>query len=288
MNLRITICAMAALTVAGLILLAGCDGDSPQDPVPTARVQVMLIDAPANSIEELHLRFDRVELARRSAPVQTILEGRELPESVDVVAAGENPVILGTVDLPVGTYTWANLGIDPDAEVNRVVTGDGAVHPLQYTPPRAESANLNRPFRVRAGEDMTLLFDFVAAASITETPAACILEPRIFTHYVERDVQFGSLSGVIREVDGEPLSAPTDQLLGVLLFEHETDALVSLSEVDLNTGEFRIPAILPGRYDVVIQFATCDWQRLGDPVFERDGLTVEPGQERDVEWELDL
>ncbi|MFO8080667.1 MAG: DUF4382 domain-containing protein [Armatimonadota bacterium] len=279
---------MAALSVAGLILMAGCDGDSPEDPVPTARVQVMLIDAPTCRIEELHLRFDRVELARRSAPVQTILEGRHLPESVDVIAAGENPVVLGTVDLPVGTYTWANLGIDPDAEVNRVVTADGAVHPLQYTAPRAENANLNRPFRVRAGEDMTLLFDFLAAASITETPEGCILRPRLVTHYVERGVQFGSVSGIIREVDGEPLRAPADQILGVFLLEEETDAVISLVEVNQDTGEFRIPAILPGRYDLAVQFATSDWERRGEPVFERTGFTVDPGQERNVELELDL
>jgi hypothetical protein len=288
MKLKIAICAVAAVSIIGLVLLAGCDGDSAENPVPTARVQVMLIDAPTCRIEELHLRFDRVELARRSAPVQTILEGRDLPESVDVIAAGENPVILGTVDLPVGTYTWANLGIDPEAEVNRVVTGDGAVHPLQYTPPRAESANLNRPFRVRAGEDMTLLFDFLAAASITETPEGCILRPRLFTHYVERDVQFGSLNGIIREVDDEPLSAPADQVLGIFLLEQETEAVVSLVEVDLDTGEFQIPAILPGRYDLLVQFATFDWQRVGDPLFERNGFVIASGQERNLELDLDL
>ena len=276
MRTKIALCALAAVGAAWVVLLAGCSGDVEESPVPTGQVQVMLVDAPSSRIAELHVRFDAVQLSRGSAPVNTLLDRNDLPGQVDVIAAGEAPVILGTVDLPVGTYRWTNLSIDPSSPVNRVVTEDGVSHPLRYTPPRAETANLVGEFEVREGERKTLLFEFAAAASVRETPDGWVLNPRIFSRYVDRDPQFGELSGTVRWADGRPPVVHRGEVMGV--FVRITDGgagpLVGLAEIDPDTGAFRLPMVLAGRYDVTVQAATADWEPVGEPLFEQRRVNV--------------
>lgn len=289
MKTKVWVFALAIISVVALSILAGCGGDHPEEnPIPTASIQVMLVDAPADRIEELHLQLKSVQLVNHSGPIVEVLGPNDLPDDVEVIGAAETPIILGTVDVPAGTYTFANLQIEPNSPVNRLRTSDGQVHPINYTPPRDQTANLGGTIVIEAGSEMTLLLDFAAAASVRETPNGWVLNPRIFTRYIERGVDFGSLRGVVREIDGEPLVAPPGQILGVFFRDQETGDSIALSEIDGGTGEFQVPTIVPGRYRLKVQFATPDWEPVGQPFVDNIVVRVRPGQDVRTAVDIDL
>ncbi len=285
---RLVMVLAAALIAVGISLLSGCDGDSDPNPVPTGSVQVMLADAPASRIRELHVALEEVTLARKSHATVTVLGPEDLPDDVDVIAAGRNPVILGTVDVPVGRYTYARLGIDADSEINRVVTDDGQVHPVRLEEEAQEGVELISSFTVEADRPMTLLLDFAAAASVRETYDGWVLSPQIFGRYVERGVQFGSISGVVREADGEPLAASVGQRLGVFVRVRGSRQTLAIAEVGCRSGEFLIPQLIPGEYLVSVQPATLDWKPVGEPLIDPTPVTVRAGEEDTPEFTIDL
>lgn len=280
--------AVAVIGAVGLCILSGCGGGSTASPTPAASVQIMLVDAPANRVQEVHVRLNAVEIARRADPVITLLAARDLPEDIDLISAGVNPIVLGTVDIRAGSYTYVRLGIDRDSPVNRVRTDDGTVHPLRVIGDPERNTTLFLPIRVVGGTEMTLLFDFAAAASVRETPDGWVLEPQVFTRYIERGVQFGTLRGVVREVDGEPLTVPPGQVLGVFLRTQEEAQTISLSEVCCTTGEFVVPQLVPGRYRLKVQRATPDWRPLGEPLIDEVAIRLGAGQTVFTEVAVDL
>ncbi|MFW5868100.1 MAG: DUF4382 domain-containing protein [Armatimonadota bacterium] len=287
MKTKAAMCVLAAVAVVGLMIFAGCSGDS-DNPVPTTPVRVMLVDAPAHQIEELHVHFDSVELVRSSAPVQVILDENQLPDDVDVIAAGETPVILGTPNVPVGTYTWSNLGINGDSPVNRVVTQGGVSEPVQYVRPTASTANLARRYQLQAGADVTLLFNFAAAASLRETSEGWVLRPQVFSRFVEGEPTFGELSGVVSEVGGGAPAIPPGGRLGVFLRTESRNELVDIAEVDPATGAFRMPSVLTGSYRVIVQLADLAWGPIGEPLFEDRDVRVGADQVTNLDIEVDL
>jgi len=288
MKTKVGLFVLAIVSVAALGILAGCAGDSELNPVPTGSVQVMVVDAPANDIVELHLRLTSVQLGNRSAPVVEVLGPEELPADLDVIAAGETPVILGTAEVNEGPYTYANLVVDPASPVNRVRTSDGTVHPLTMQQEGVGTANLDVPIRVVAGGEMTLLFDFAAAASVRETINGWVLTPRIFSRGVGMNPQFGAMAGVVTEVDSEPLTSPDQHVLGVFIRD-DGNWTVALAEVDPATGEYRVPKLLPGRYRVTAQMARAtDWKPVGDPLFDQKDVLVTADQDKVVNIEIDL
>ncbi len=280
--------ALVAVTAAACLLLGGCGGDSAPDPTPTASVQIMLVDAPANQISELHVRLNGVQVARRSNETMTLLEARDLPADTDVIAAGNTPVLLGTVDVPEGTYTFARLAIDGASPVNRVRLTDGTEHPIvEVVHQQQLGAQLNGSFQVVAGTNMTLLFDFAAAASVRETANGWVLSPQIFSQYIERGVQFGGLRGVVRERDGAPLIKPADQVLGVFLRDQGTQEVVSLAEVCCLTGEYAMPQLVPGHYRLSVQYATRDWAPVGAPLLDEVVVRITAGSTSTASVEID-
>ncbi len=230
----------------------------------------MLVDAPAAQIRELHVRLSSVQVARRSSETLTLLEARHLPEDTDVIAAGRTPVLLGTVDVPAGTYTFARLLLDPTSPVNRVRLADGTEQPIVKVEDQpALGAQLNGSFIVKAGTNMTLLFDFAAAASVHEGPGGWVLSPQIFSRYIGRGVQFGRLQGIVTEQGAVPGAAPEGQVLGVFLRDQNTREMVSLAEVSGLTGEYTMPNLVPGRYRLSVQYAArSDWALMGAPLVD--------------------
>jgi len=287
MKTKFAICAIVAITAIGLVIFAGCSGDPSETSVPTAPVRVVLVDAPANAVEELHLRFDKVELVRASAPVHVVLDRNDLPADVDVIATADTPMTLGTADVPVGTYTWSNLSIDPNSPANRVVTTGGQVHALQYVPLPAPTAHLARRYVLQAGQEVTLLFNFAAAASVSDDSGAWIVRPQVFSRFVEGPLEFGSLSGVVSEVDGDALRSNAGPKLGVFLRD-DRRALVDIAEIDRETGEFRMPSLLTGQYQVTVQAASAQWEPAGEPLLEMGGVSVTTDNETVLNLDIDL
>jgi hypothetical protein len=160
-------------------------------------------------------------------------------------------------------------------------------HPLLYDPEPGRTSNLVSSFKVQAGEQMTLLFDFAAAASVRETPEGWRLDPQIFTRYVERNPQFATLKGTVQEVDGQPLTAPPLQVLGVFL-RTQDGKYVQFSEVDLETGQVDLRNVLAGTYRMSVQYADLGWVRVGDPLVEGQQIRLPAGRNADVTLNVDL
>lgn len=285
---RIGMVLAAIIVLFGVGLMTGCDGDGDANPVPTAPVRIMLVDAPYDAVQELHVGLESVQLARRSHPRITLLHEAELPDDVDVIATGQNPLILGTVEVPVGEYTFAELQVDADA-ANRVRLADGSEHPLTYEAPTGEGSNLVLPFDVVAGEQKTLLFDFSAAASVREENGNWILRPQIFSQYIESDVQFGSMRGVVREVDGQRVEAPEGLILGVEMRTQGGLRPIARTQVSPDDGVFVLPKIAPDNYTIEVKLFTATWEDVvGDPLLGRVFVRVFPNAQATPQIEIDL
>lgn len=287
MKMKTGLFALAIIGLLGLGVLAGCGGDAEQNPVPTARVQVMLIDAPSSRIAELHVRLKSVQLANMSAPVVELLGEDELPEDIDLVATAETPVILGTGEVNAGSYTYASLVIDEDSPVNRVVTSDGTAHPLHYERSGEDTADIVFPIRLAAGTETTLLFDFSAAASVRETPTGWVLTPQVFAQEVDAPVTFASLQGVVNEVDGDSLELPNNMALGLFIRE-DGGRKVALTEIDPETGAYNFPKLVPARYRITILRVDPDWKPIGSALFDAGDVLVKPGADKTLDIEIDL
>jgi len=259
----------AVVSVLGVVALSGCGGGGGDaGEVPTAPVEIMLVDAPASEIAELHVGIQRVQLMRRAAPQQTVLGADDLPDDIDLIAAGRDPVVLGVVDVPVGHYTSANLEFDREQPTSRVQTEDGTVHPLTVVAPAAPATELLETFHVVENEPMTLLFDVSAAASVrqAEGEGGWVFRPRVYARYIERGVQFGGLRGTVREKDGAPLVTPPSQVLGVFLEDADRRQTMAFAEVCCEDGSFAMPKLVPDRYRLIVQYATTDWNPVGEPL----------------------
>lgn len=287
MKINVGICVLAVVAVISLGLMAGCDGDGDPSPVPTASVQVMLVDAPADQIDQLHLEFESVEIARRSAPVTRLMGPDDLPDDVDVLSGGDDPILLGTVNIPEGSYTWANLAVMAGSPVNRVVA-NGTVQPLQYEPPRGQSSNLDSPIQVVGGTEMALLFDFEAAASVSEQSGEWVLNPQIYSSYIERDAELSSLRGTITEPDGEMLTGPGDQVVGLFLTEDPTRRTRGVAEVNPQTGAYDFGTVVPGRYLIEAYVVGPNWSKDGGMLRPGVKVSVTAGEDGVVNFDLNL
>jgi hypothetical protein len=191
------------------------------------------------------------------------------------------------VNIPQGSYTWANLAVREGSPVNRVVA-NGTVHPLHYDAPRGQSSNLDAPIEVVGGTEMALLFDFEAAASVSEDGGDWMLNPQIFSFYIERDAELSSLRGTVTEPDGQPLMGPDGRPVGLFLTDANSRRTMGVAEVDPQTGAYDFGTIVPGRYVIEAYFVRPSWGKdggmLGTPV--RIGVTA--GDDGVVNFNLNL
>lgn len=279
-NTGICLCAIAVVFVLALTI-GGCGG-SDDAILPTGTARIIMVDAPPSALQELHVTLTGLHLFRHSGPETIILDENDLPGRIDVLDLADNPLVFEDVSIPSGNYTHARLLIDPDAPGNVLRTADGVEHPWVLDPHGAYNSMtlIGWEFRVEPGENIALLVDFCAAASVYQSPAgAWTLRPIVFfwkLHDPDTTVaDLASLQGTVLDRDGRPLQVARNQVLGLIIeMDHRENRRVTVTEIDPATGEFEIPHLPNGRYRVSVRPVDARWETTGPPLplQTRDGV----------------
>jgi len=260
---------MLAAAAAAVMVMSGCGGSGGD-----GSVRVMLTDLPMSEVSEVYVHIVRIEMVTQSAGVQTLLTDGQMPDEIELTALAANPLLLGQPLVPPGTYTQVRLIVSEVEGENWIVTEDEERHDLKIpSGPQTGTKLVTGQFEIAAGQVVTLLLDFNAAASVHEagTGGQWIMRPTVAASVVpQAQLDFGTIEGTVLDDQGEPLAVPEGQVLGVFI---ETPfGPIALAEVIADDGSFAIPALIVGDYELRVMFADTDWSPIGDPLsFQIDG-----------------
>lgn len=255
--------ALVVLATGGFVL-TGCGGGDGDD---AGTMRVMLTDLPASDVTEVHVHIVRIEVVGAGGPV-VLLNDADIPDDIELTALAANPILLGQPLVPAGTFTQVRLIVSGADGENWVRTSDGERHDVRIpSGPQTGTKLVTGRFAVGAGEVVTLLLDFNAAASVHEASNSgqWIMRPTVAASVVPvGQLNFGSIEGTVLDDEGLPLAVPENQVLGVFI---ETPfGAIALAEVDPEDGSFEIPALLAGGYELKIMYADLDWTPIGAPL----------------------
>ncbi len=275
------------LVAAGAIILGGCGGgDTPEiidggdsDIIgASGTVQVFLTDAPASYLEEVWVNILRVELVPGDGGPIVVLDSGQLPGKFELLDLVGQPVELGVIEAPVGTYQQIRLVLDADG--HSIVLAGGADHDLRV--PSGEQTGVKVNLRddalvVDEGE-IALLLDFLAAPSVHRAGESgqWIMRPVIHgSVHDSPEFAFGSLSGIVQLEDGTiPQSRDGNPPAVFAVGERST----SVAEIDPETGTFELPALLEGEYELLIGWLTDDGEMAAGEVM----IVIEDGTPRQI------
>ncbi len=192
---------MRAMFGAGLILLlAGCGGGDGKGGDPaSARVNVLLVDAPSPEYAKLMLDVQRVEIAQAGAGWIVLAEPRRTVDLLSL-SGGVMATLAQGAALPPGRYTQLRLVLGPG---NTVTLPDQSVQPLEV--PSGQQSGLKVPiaFDVVAGATKDLVIDFDGARSVhvrtTGASSRYLLRPVVNAQDKEST---GSVTGSLKTAGG--------------------------------------------------------------------------------------
>lgn len=229
------------------VLLAGCGGGGSAGSA-TGTLSVSLTDAPACGFDAVNVTVIKVRVHQSSSASDTDAGWTDItlnPARKINLLNLTNGVLdkLGETPLSAGHYTQLRLVLDPNTAVglaNSVVPTGGAETAL-VTPSAVQSGiKLVNEFDVASGQRVDLVLDFDACKSIVKRGnGTYALKP------VLKVVPF-----VLNGIDGFVGTA----LLGssVMVTAQQNGAIVQSAAPNAQTGEFFLPRLAPGNYDVVL------------------------------------
>ncbi len=264
--------ALLAVACVAVILLYGCDGSGDVTP-PSGTLQVMMIDAPASQLSELHVRMTRVTLTNRSLATVTVLEDRDIPDDIDLLALANDPLSLGSAELLAGSYTHLTVEFSDEPGAHWLVTSDGQRRDVQLADGNRQLQVLLLPdFNLQAGSVATLLLDFSGAASVHQrSDGTWVLQPVVSGTVLPANPQFGTLRGTVSELGGAPLQVPPGLRAAVFLeMPAGPREVQSIAELE-SDGSFSFPRVPVRQYALVVRFAEADWSPVGDPLLQEFG-----------------
>jgi hypothetical protein len=229
------------------VLLAGCGGGGSAGSA-TGTLSVSLTDAPACGFDAVNVTVVKVRVHQSSSASDTDAGWTDItlnPARKINLLNLTNGVLdkLGETPLSAGHYTQLRLVLDPNTAVglaNSVVPTGGAETAL-VTPSAVQSGiKLVNEFDVASGQRVDLVLDFDACKSIVKRGnGTYALKP------VLKVVPF-----VLNGIDGFVGTA----LLGssVMVTAQQNGTIVQSAAPNAQTGEFFLPRLAPGNYDVVL------------------------------------
>lgn len=295
----ICLCALM-LTVLIALSISGCSSSSEDAVRPAGTARVIVVDAPPSALQSLHVQFEALHLFSHSASETTILDASDLPGHIDLLDLAENPIVFEGVRVPSGTYTHARMPVVADSPGNVLRTADGIERPWRLTPRDADgNIEVIKFFNVEAGENLTLLVDICAAASVYRpAQGGWNLRPIIFVQKLDDPTvtvaDLARVEGTVLDRAGNPIGPlAADAVVGVIV-ERDTDLRrVTVTEADPATGEFTIPNLPPGRYRFSARIADQRWDATGPKLplqgVEADHvvLRMTSGQQRQLDLTID-
>lgn len=250
--------ASAAVAAAAL---AACGGGGDDAPAPaqtqtaakgTVAIAAMT-DAPSCSFDQVNvsvarIRFHQDATAAASAsgwvdlafsPAKTI----NLLNLASVLSGSTTD--FGELALPVGTYTQMRVEIVTPTAANlspNTVRLAGAASTVTLeTPTSLATDGVRMPIdlRIEDGKKVSVVFDFDACNAIQPRAAAYVLKP-------QARVVPAALNGIGGFIDKAALAS------GVVITAQQGGAIAATTVPNPATGEFMLPRLAAGPYDVVI------------------------------------
>jgi len=241
--------SLAWLTASLLaVLVSGCSGGGSGGGGGTGTLGVSLTDAPACGFDAVNVTVTKVRANQSSSASDTDVGWTDITlnpaRKINLLDLNNGTLLaLGEAPLAAGHYTQLRLVLDPNTAVgfaNSVVPTGGAETAL-VTPSAVQSGiKLVNEFDVASGQRVDLVLDFDACKSIVKRGnGTYALKPVI------KVVPF-----VLNGIDGFVDTA----LLGssVMVTAQQNGVVVQSTAPNATTGEFFLPRLAPGNYDVVL------------------------------------
>jgi hypothetical protein len=247
---------LMASTTAAVTALSACGGGDDGAPASATVTKGTLAiglmnDAPACGFEAVNVTISKLrfhmdynaaadasgwtELAFSPAKKINLLH----PASVTSGAA----VDLGELALPTGIYTQMVVVFDPNtsAAANTVkLAGASTEAPLETAPALAGGIRVPVDLNVQDGQKLNLVFDIDACASVQSRGTTYVLKPR------PRMVP-AVLNGISGFVDKAVLANSP------VITAQQNGGIVATTVPNPGTGEFVLPRLRAGKYDVVVR-----------------------------------
>ncbi len=235
------------VSLSALVLIVGFSACSTTDPSGSGSLQLTLVDAPApiDGIEAIDVTFSSILIHKTSSAelddaqwivlMDDQLSDAErtfnLLEYVNGAAA-----VLGTASLESGHYSQIRIIIE-----SATITIDGVESALTINSGTVSGIKLTHAFTIDANVLTEIILDFDAGESVSEVPVGSgdyRLQPTIRS---VTKVISGTISGTVTPVGINAL---------VIAYDAGTTDVVTSTYVDTLTGDYVLPALLEGSYDL--------------------------------------
>jgi len=258
---RFAVLVLGVGLLAALPWLSGCDGLGDND----GRIRLLLTDAPAPEIAEVHVRI--TEVAAQAAGGQSVVlaRGAGIPVDINLPALARRPLVLGQPKVPPGNYNAIRVTLSTVRGANWIRLAGGGTADLTLVNEVADARLATGAISVSRGKTTTVLLDFNGEASVHRIGGTWTLRPVVYASATEDpDPVPGSVVGRVRDSRGRPITPPANTILGVFLTGPLGPAAVG--QVSSRDGAFAIPAALAGPYTLRVYYADLDWTPVGRPL----------------------
>ncbi len=228
-----TLNLFTASLFALVLIIAGCD-TAPQS--ETGTLEVRLVDAPIDSVSEVNIVIDSVQVNNTDNEEGWITISEPM-QSYDLLKLTNGAYeVLGEVDLEPGTYEQIRLILN--REGNNLVFPDERVEDL-FIPSGAQTGvKLNVNAEIEAGFTYTLILDFDASRSVVKAgnSGKYLLKPVI---KASNEATTGIVSGTV---------LPADAKSKVMAIVEEDTLTTTLA--DTTDGTYKLLGLDPGTYRI--------------------------------------
>lgn len=228
-----TLNLLTASLFALVLIIAGCD-TAPQS--ETGTLEVRLVDAPIDSVSEVNIVIDSVQVNNTDNEEGWITISEPM-QSYDLLKLTNGAYeVLGEVDLEPGTYEQIRLILNPEG--NNLVFPDERVEDL-FIPSGAQTGvKLNVNAEIEAGFTYTLILDFDASRSVVKAgnSGKYLLKPVI---KASNEATTGIVSGTV---------LPADAKSKVMAIVEEDTLTTTLA--DTTDGTYKLLGLDPGTYRI--------------------------------------
>lgn len=228
-----TLNLFTASLFALVLIIAGCD-TAPQS--ETGTLEVRLVDAPIDSVSEVNIVIDSVQVNNTDNEEGWITISEPM-QSYDLLKLTNGAYeVLGEVDLEPGTYEQIRLILNPEG--NNLVFPDERVEDL-FIPSGAQTGvKLNVNAEIEAGFTYTLILDFDASRSVVKAgnSGKYLLKPVI---KASNEATTGIVSGTV---------LPADAKSKVMAIVEEDTLTTTLA--DTTDGTYKLLGLDPGTYRI--------------------------------------
>lgn len=227
------------LLLAVSTVFMGCNSGTNADG-DTGTMEVLLHDAPAN-YDEVNVFIESVEV-NNSENDEGWVELNSPQQTYDLLELTNGATeVLGSAELPVGTYEQIRLVLSSDGHS---VVVDGEEHSMFVPSGEQTGIKLNVNAEIEPDITYTMLLDFDAARSVVvrgnqQAGEDYLLKPVI---KATNEAVTGNIAGAVEPVESEPF-----------VYAIAGEDTLSSTKADESNGEFKLIGLEEGSYTVFVE-----------------------------------